>query len=149
MRHSSARLCRFAGAQVDPQRHVMIQSCSAHILSAWDATEAFAICSRLSLLTRCTCCRLESMKAAQFSSRGATPHEEQALLKQARSLMAASQDSAEAGGSARGRGRGSRGGRGRGARAPVTAPESPAATDRTPVTQDPTLAEASKGISDS
>lgn len=52
------------------------------------------------------------MRAAQFSSRGATPHEEQALLKQAKALAAQQQTSQSASGS---RGKGSRGrGQGRG-----------------------------------
>lgn len=86
------------------------------------------------------------MKAAQFSSRGATPHEEQALLKQARSLMAASQDSGQPEPATRGRGRVGRGTRGRG-RVAAAGPESPAANGRAPVAQDPTIAEASQGLS--
>ncbi|KAL0051045.1 hypothetical protein WJX82_001096 [Trebouxia sp. C0006] len=69
--------------------------------------------------------RLEAMRAAQFSSRGATPHEEQALLKQAKAV-AAQQEAAQPGSATRGKG--SRG-RGRGAASgrPGTAngPESP------------------------
>ena len=84
------------------------------------------------------------MKAAQFSSRGATPHEEQALLKQARSLMAASQDPSQP--QAAVRGRGGRGGRGRGGRGAPAAPESPVADAQAPVSQDPTIAEASQGV---
>ena len=65
------------------------------------------------------------MRAAQFSSRGATPHEEQALLKQAKAV-AAQQEAAQPGSATRGKG--SRG-RGRGAASgrPGTAngPESP------------------------
>ncbi len=65
------------------------------------------------------------MRAAQFSSRGATPHEEQALLKQAKAV-AAQQEAAQPGFATRGKG--SRG-RGRGAASgrPGTAngPESP------------------------
>ena len=67
------------------------------------------------------------MHAAQFSSRGATPHEEQALLKQAK-VVAAQQQAAPLGSAAGAKG--SRGrGRGRGAASgrPGTAngPESP------------------------
>lgn len=67
------------------------------------------------------------MRAAQFSSRGATPHEEQALLKQAK-VVAAQQQAAHPGSAASAKG--SRGrGRGRGAASgrPGTAngPESP------------------------
>ena len=83
------------------------------------------------------------MKAAQFSSRGATPHEEQALLKQARSLMAASQDPSQP--QAATRGRGGRGGRGRGGKGAPAAPDSPVAAAQAPVSQDPTIAEASQG----
>ena len=66
-------------------------------------------------------CRLEAMRAAQFSSRGATPHEEQALLKQAKAL-AAQQETAQA--TSGSRGKASRG-RGRGRAAAITGPESP------------------------
>ena len=69
--------------------------------------------------------RLEAMRAAQFSSRGATPHEEQALLKQAKLLAAQHQAGQSISG---GRGKGSKG-RGKGAASgrPGTAngPESP------------------------
>ena len=56
-------------------------------------------------------CRLEAMRAAQFSSRGATPHEEQALLRQAKVVAAQQETGQGAGGT---RGKGSRG-KGRGA----------------------------------
>ena len=64
------------------------------------------------------------MRAAQFSSRGATPHEEQALLKQAKALAALQQTSQPASGS---RGKGTRG-RGRGRAAAHDGPESPQPT---------------------
>ena len=92
----------------------------------------------------CVIYRLESMKAAQFSSRGATPVEEQALLKQAKSLMAASQDPSQAGTAARGRG--GRGGRSRGNKGAATGSESPVAAARAPVSQEPTIAEDLQGI---
>lgn len=70
-------------------------------------------------------CRLEAMRAAQFSSRGATPHEEQALLRQAKVLAAQQQASQPAPAT---QGKGSRG-RGRGAASSRSAagngPESP------------------------
>lgn len=69
-------------------------------------------------------CRLEAMRAAQFSSRGATPHEEQALLKQAKALAAQQETSQPASGS---RGKGSRG-RGPGRAAARDGPESPQPT---------------------
>ncbi len=63
------------------------------------------------------------MRAAQFSSRGATPHEEQALLKQAK-VLAAQQEAGQPVPGARGRG--SRGrGRGRGAPPTANGAESP------------------------
>ena len=96
----------------------------------------------------CGACSLEAMKAAQFSSRGATPHEEQALLKQAKSLAAASQAT---GAPANGRGsRGVKAGRGRGGlagkggRAPE--PESPQASAAAAMPQDPSIADASEGV---
>ena len=92
----------------------------------------------------CVTYRLESMKAAQFSSRGATPVEEQALLKQAKSLMASSQDPRQAGSAARGKG--GRGGRGRGNKGAATGSESPVAAARAPESQDPTVAEHLQGM---
>ena len=61
------------------------------------------------------------MRAAQFSSRGATPHEEQALLKQAKALAAQKETAQPASGS---RGKASRG-QGRGRAATRVEPESP------------------------
>lgn len=79
-------------------------------------------------------CRLEAMRAAQFSSRGATPHEEQALLKQAKAL-AAQQETGQPS-----RGKGSRG-RSRGAAsnrpAAPNAPESPQPAHAGPKTTQP------------
>ena len=61
------------------------------------------------------------MRAAQFSSRGATPNEEQALLKQAKALAAQQETAQPASGS---KVKGSRG-RGRGRAAARIEPESP------------------------
>ncbi|KAL3151984.1 hypothetical protein ABBQ32_001106 [Trebouxia sp. C0010 RCD-2024] len=88
--------------------------------------------------------RLEAMRAAQFSSRGATPHEEQALLKQAKAL-AAQQGTAH---SSRGTGSRSRG-KGAASSRPAarTAPESPQPTHAAPKSTQPSEdAESDQGL---